>query len=126
MGMEVKGLDELQKKLSEMGRKSARIENQALIKAAEPILEDAIKLAPERTGEGKKALIMGRPRKKGDSREIVIGISRGDISKIYYMKFHEYGTSKMRARPFMGPAYEKNKVKAFNILKSELKKGVGL
>ena len=31
--------------------------------------------------------------------------------KAYYGYFHEVGTSKMRARPFMGPAFNASKMK---------------
>ncbi|WP_242951287.1 HK97-gp10 family putative phage morphogenesis protein [Clostridium kluyveri] len=36
-------------------------------------------------------------------------MDRGDNSEIFYGKFIGFGTSKMSARPFLQPAYEKNK-----------------
>lgn len=122
--LKIEGMDELLNKISEMGRKASRIENDALIKAAEPILEDAVRSAPKLTGKGKEGLKITRPKLKDGKRYILIGIDRGDISEIFYMKFHEFGTSKMQARPFLGPAYEKNKTKAMEIIKEELKKAI--
>lgn len=119
-------MDELLDRLKDMGNKAKRIADTALVKAAEPILNDAVVNAPVRTGKGKKGLKIGRPRSKGDKKYVVIGIDKADISEIFYMKFHEYGTSKMPAKPFLGPAYQKNKNKAVEIIKEELKRGLGL
>lgn len=124
--MELKGMDELQRRIEEMGRKGARISNEALKKGAQPILDEAKLNAPKDTGKGVEGLTIGRPRKKGDKRSVLVGIDRGDISEVFYMKFHEFGTSKMTARPFLGPAYEKNKDKASKIIMDEIKKGLGL
>lgn len=124
--IELQGMQELLDRLTELERKGSKIENQALLKAAEPILSDAISNAPVRTGKGRAGLKTSRPRSKGDTKYVLIGIDKGDISEIFYMKFHEFGTSKMPAKPFLEPAYEKNKDKAVGILKEEFRKGLGL
>jgi HK97 gp10 family phage protein len=46
---------------------------------------------------------IGAPQEQGDRFEVVVG------SNVYYAPFHEFGTSKMGARPFMRPAFEKYK-----------------
>ncbi len=124
--IELEGVQELLDKLQQMGHQAARIENQALVKGAQPILEEAVRNAPEKTGKGKKGLKISRPRKQGEEKYVLVGIDRGDYSEIFYMKFHEFGTSKMKARPFLGPAYEKNKAKTLEIIREELKRGLGL
>ena len=124
--IELEGMQELLDNLQQLGQKASRIENQALTKAAEPILADAVQNAPEKTGRGKRGLTISRPRKQGEGRYVLVGLDRGDISEIFYMKFHEFGTSKMKARPFLGPAYEKNKNKAVEIIRNELRRGLGL
>lgn len=126
--MEVKGMDELIERIKELGPRSSRIQNEALKKAAEPILEDAVSTTAfrDRTGKGRAGLKIGRPKSKGDTKYILVGIDKSDISEIFYMKFIEYGTSKMAARPFLRPALLKNKEKAYEIIKEELKKGLGL
>lgn len=124
--MKLEGMDSLLNAVKELGRKGARIENTALLKAAEPILDDAVSNAPENTGKGKRGLKIGRPRSKGDTKYILVGIQKGDNSEIFYMKFHEWGTTKLPARPYLGPALEKNKDKAIAIIKDELKRGLGL
>ncbi len=124
--IELEGMQELLDNLQQLGQKATRIENQALIKAAEPILTDAVQNAPEKTGKGKRGLKISRPRKQGEEKYVLVGIDRGDISEIFYMKFHEFGTSKMKARPFLGPAYEKNRNKAVEIIRDEIRRGLRL
>lgn len=124
--IELEGMQELLDNLQQLGQKASRVENQALTKAAEPILADAVQNAPEKTGRGKRGLTISRPRKKGEEKYVLVGLERGDISEIFYMKFHEFGTSKMKARPFLGPAYEKHKQKAVEIIRDELRRGLGL
>lgn len=124
--LEVAGMKELLSKANELGRLGNSIQNKALMKAAEPILEEAIENAPEMTGKGKLGLKISRPRVKGDTKYVLIGIGKGDISEIFYMKFHEFGTSKIQAKPYLGPAYERNKNKAIEIIKEELKRAFNL
>jgi HK97 gp10 family phage protein len=46
---------------------------------------------------------VGNPSQQGDRFEVVVG------TNVYYAPFHEFGTSKMGSRPFLRPAFEKNK-----------------
>ena len=126
--LEVKGMQELLNKLTELGKKGSRIENKALLAAAKPILDAATSTNVFRdiTGKGRAGLKISRVKSKGDTKTVLIGIEKNDISEIFYMKFIEFGTSKMTARPFLQPAYEANKSEAMNIMKSEFKKGLGL
>ncbi|SKA89700.1 phage protein, HK97 gp10 family [Clostridium sp. USBA 49] len=126
--VEVIGMNELIERIKELGPRSSRIQNEALKKAAEPILEDAVSTTAfkDRSGKGRAGLKIGRPKSKGDTKYVLVGIDKSDISEIFYMKFIEYGTSKMSARPFLRPALLKNKDKAYEIMKDELRKGLGL
>ena len=89
--IEFKGMDELLRKLEELGVKGSKIANKALVRAAKPILESATKNAPKKTGKGKCGIKTSRPVAKGNTKYVVIGIDKGDISEVYYMKFHEFG-----------------------------------
>lgn len=152
MSLEVKGMEEIFSKIQELGKKANKSVNKAILKGAEPILKDAVENAPERTGKGKQGLKISRPKTKGGKKYVLIGIDKGDISEIYYMKFHEFGASPhaisakgkvlggilkstknspiyhpgIRAKPFLQPAFEKNKRKAQEIIAQELRKGLGL
>jgi len=124
--IEIQGMQELLNKLTELGKKGKRIENKALLAAAKPILEVMVSNAPHDSGDGQAALKTSRVYSKGDTKRVLIGIEKGDISEVFYMKFHEFGTSKMPAKPFMQPAYEAKKGESIEILKEEFRKGLGL
>ena len=126
--MDFKGFDELIKELEQLGRKGSRIENKSLKAGAQPILNEAKNSSAfkDRSGKLRKGLTVGRPRIKNGSKYVLIGIDKGDISEIYYGKFLEFGTSKMQARPFLGPAFEMKKSEAMNIMQKEIKEGLGL
>lgn len=127
-GIELEGLEELMKKVEDLGRKGARIENQALQKAAEPILNDAKSTSAfhDQSGKLRDGLKISKVKKIGGTKYVLVGIEKGDNSKIFYGKFLEWGTSKMSARPFLQPAYESNKNQVIETIKSELIRGLGL
>ncbi|MHC1731974.1 MAG: HK97-gp10 family putative phage morphogenesis protein [Bacteroidales bacterium] len=122
--IELSGVDELLRKLQQMGANITELENKALKKAAEPVLQDAIANAPERTGKLKKGLKISGIKNRDGTKYVLVGIDRSDTSKIYYGKFIEFGTAKMSARPFLGPAYEKNKKEIMEEIKNTLKEGL--
>lgn len=126
--LEVKGMQEILDKIEQLGKKAGSIQNQALLKAAQPILGDAVQTTQfnDRSGRLRKGLKISKVKKKGNIRYVLVGIDKSDNSEIFYGKFIEFGTSKMPARPFLGPAYEKNKGKAMDIIREELRKGLGL
>lgn len=117
-------IDNFQKKLKEMGRKGARLENQALIAGAEIINKEVVKNAPERKGHAKRYLKVSKVSIEKGIKVVKVGISKGDNSEAFYLKFHEYGTSKMVAKPFMRPAFENKRREALEITKNVIRKGL--
>ncbi|EJE7236604.1 HK97 gp10 family phage protein [Clostridium botulinum] len=124
--MELDGMDNLIRKIEDMGKAGTRIENKALKKAGELIVEEAKNNVPFRKGKLKEGLKVSGVRKKNGNKFVLAGIQKGDNSKIFYGKFLEFGTSKMRARPFMAPAYESKKEEAKEIIKQELRNALNL
>ncbi|MCY6354517.1 HK97-gp10 family putative phage morphogenesis protein [Clostridium sp. ZS2-4] len=122
--IELQGVDEILNRIQSIGANVGRLENKALRNAAEPILEDAKANAPVRTGKLKKGLKITRVKKKDGVKYILVGVDRGDNSEIFYGKFIEFGTSKMPAKPFMQPAYEKNKDNIKRTIAETLKEGL--
>ncbi|WP_411680646.1 HK97-gp10 family putative phage morphogenesis protein [Clostridium thailandense] len=122
--IELTGVDEILNKLQQMGANVGRLENKALKNAAEPVLEDAKANVPVRTGKLKKGLKITNVKKKDGMKYILVGVDRGDNSEVFYGKFIEFGTSKMPARPFLQPAYEKNKNKIQKTIAGTLKEGL--
>ena len=106
------GMDELLLALQKMGAEGDIITEQALIAGAETLKEEAETRAPYKTGKLKANIKIGEIRedKKG-RRSIVVGPAKGDISKVFYGKFSEYGTVKEPAKPWLRPAFDESKDK---------------
>ncbi|WP_123053085.1 HK97-gp10 family putative phage morphogenesis protein [Clostridium sp. JN-1] len=124
--MELQGVDELLNKLQSIGANVGRLENKALRNAAEPVLEDvkATNAFNDRSGKLRKGLKITNVKKKEGVKYILVGIDKSDNSKIFYGKFIEFGTSKMPAKPFLQPAYEKNKDNIKRTIAETLKEGL--
>ena len=125
VNLDFSDLDKLQKRLDEMGRKGSTLENKALLAGAEVINKEVVKNAPERTGHAKKYLKVSKVSKEKGIKVVKVGISKGDNSEAFYLKFHEYGTSKMAARPFMRPAFERKRKEALEKTYEVIKEGLG-
>jgi HK97 gp10 family phage protein len=118
------GVDELLNKLQQLGANISSLENKALKNAAEPVLEDAKANVPVKTGKLQRGLKTSGIKTKDGIKYVLVGVDRSDNSKIFYGKFIEFGTSKMSARPFLEPAYEKNKKEIVEAIKNTLKEGL--
>lgn len=119
-------MEKLQKRLDDMGRKGSMLENEALLAGAEVINKEIVSNAPERTGHAKKFLKVSKVSKEKGIKVVKVGISKGDNSQAFYLKFHEYGTSKMIARPFMRPSFERKRKEAFEKTHEVIRKGLEL
>lgn len=124
--IELTGVDEILNKLQQIGTNISRLENKALKNAAEPVLEDAkvTNAFNDRSGRLRKGLKISNIKNKEGTKYVLVGIDKSDNSKIYYGKFLEFGTSKMHARPFLQPAYEKNKDNIQKTIAETLKEGL--
>ncbi|OWQ95118.1 HK97-gp10 family putative phage morphogenesis protein [Sphingopyxis witflariensis] len=138
------GGKELEKALREIGKTATarNIATRALKVAAEPIAEEARRLAPEDKGNLREAIKIGTKanmgrgrslRSKDDTVYTFIGIdgsvlppkeskTRRNKRKTRFLQnsggvaaysiFVEYGTESMAPQPFMRPAFEREKHKA--------------
>lgn len=75
----------------------------ALRESAKPVQETARRLAPKDTGRGARGISIDVRVQDGFMRAFI-----GASKKAWYLGFHETGTSKMGARPFLRPALEEN------------------
>lgn len=125
-------LNNLQKKLNEMGRKGEKVVGQAIEKGAEPILQEMKKTSSfsDRSGRLRNGLSISKPSKEKGKKIVKIGINKDDNSEIFYGKFLEYGTTNgtrsISAKPFMRPALENKKNEAIEITESEIRKALDL
>lgn len=101
----------------------------ALKKAAKP-LRDRIEIAaPEVTGEFVKTLAVRKTKFKNfGEHQVIVGFKKGRDGngplKGFIAHFHEFGTSKMPAKPFMRPADEYTRKQQDSIYEAELQKEV--
>lgn len=128
--MELDGMDQIISRLESMGKASSRVESDALKDGAQLIVDEAKNNLERngmvRTGELIDGLKVSNMKRKGNRKYVQAGIQKGDNSNIFYGKFHEYGTSKMAARPFLAPAYESKKMAAINIIMNRLRSALKL
>ncbi|HEY5576209.1 MAG TPA: HK97-gp10 family putative phage morphogenesis protein [Clostridiaceae bacterium] len=122
----LEGVDALINRLNAMNVNVNKLVNTALQAAAEPVLADAKSTSEfvDRTGKLRKGLKTSNVQTKDGMKYILVGVDKADNSKIFYGKFIEFGTSKMPARPFMQPAFEKNKNEIERIIADTLKEGL--
>ncbi|MDT8718985.1 HK97 gp10 family phage protein [Clostridium sp. 19966] len=120
---EVEGLESLLNKLANMGKNGVNIQDNALVEAAQPILTDAknTKAFEDRTGKLRESLKISKVKKNKDGKFVWVG----DIDKkANYSWYVEYGDSKRLPRPFLKPAYEKNKGQILEKIKQAIQNGL--
>lgn len=115
------------KALAEIGKKSTQknILVRTLKKAAKPIDDEASALAPVDTGKLEISVITGtkltRRQRSSAYKAGTLGVAEVHVgTALSRGMFQEFGTYKMRAHPFMRPAWDNNKVKAEQIIATEL------
>lgn len=126
MKIEFEGMEELQRRLSEMSNKD-EIEKPALEKSGEYFrdkLEEKVYSfgLKKRSGKSAKSFVLNREIING---RIEVGLSNQN-NDAFYLYFHEHGTSKMMARPFMRPTFEQEKKNVEKIMADEIRKGLGI
>lgn len=130
----VDGLSELGSRLKTLSADVAnRIGRAATAAGAVVIRNAAQQNVPVDTGNLKKNIIVKR-LPKGESRltsEHIVTVRKGKLTKkqqatglkdAYYGTFVEFGTAKMPARPYLRPAYDRNKELAVDAVKDRIEK----
>lgn len=115
----MEGFEELRARLAEMANAEA-IKKEALEKAGEHLSQSIANAVPVRTGALKASII------KSEVKNDTILIGPSQQGPAYRAHFLEYGTSKMTAKPFMRPTFESEKSRIEQILKEEVRRGLGL
>ncbi len=123
--MTLAGMDDLLERLKELGQRAAPAENLAVYAGARIVRDNASRRAP-RSSEAKEHLadnIVISAHKQDENGKYV---EVGPKAPFFYGKFLEYGTSKMTARPFMGPAKAESKKQVLETIRQTLNEGLGL
>lgn len=100
--VKIVGGAELQRNLDALSNRLSRQKRQTLVDAAEPIRTAMAQMAPRAPGAPDIAsnIVVSATEQAG--------ISIGPAKGFYYGFFLEYGTVKMRARPFLRPAFDRH------------------
>jgi len=142
MKVSFKGGRELQAALKELGSVATQknVAKRALDKAAIPIRDEAVRLAPDdpKTAEGVSLVsaikigerALGRRnrsfRRDHGIVERYIGIDPTVHPRVaFYSEIQEFGKGKTRAQPYMRPAWESKKMVAMDRLSDDLKVEIG-
>jgi len=110
MEVKISGLNNLLIKLSVLDSRLDNAMDEALNEIAEKIRDDAKNFVPVDTGALQKSI---RVEKKRRLEVSVVAGGGGIINpksgrEVNYAGYVEFGTSRMRAQPYMQPALEKN------------------
>jgi len=117
--MEITGLKELADKLRSMGPELNKKALRAGVSAAARIVrDDARARNPDATGKTEKAIISKYVKKESDNfkQTYIVAVHK----RAWYWRFVEFGTVKLAARPFMRPAFESNKSKLVDAIRTKI------
>lgn len=119
----IKGAKELEQILKDLGpRIASRLGDKALRAAARPIVKEAKRLVPKRTGELRRSITAVRGKGGGQNERVVqIGFKRPASRRAHLI---EYGTSRSKPQPFMRPALDSQASNALRAMQDELAGGV--
>lgn len=121
--IELTGMDELLKWADETGNKINSVVGSALQAGAEPILEELQHTSAfvDRSGKLRESFKISKIKTSGDQKFVWVGDVDG-IAK--YAWPLERGTSRMKAHPFMRPAFERQKGNANRIMMEKIKEAI--
>jgi len=104
----ISGLEQFKRDLEQIDfskRKDTLVK--AVLKAAEPIRDDASTGAPVDTGFLSRNIVIQEDKKNSDSLSSVV-VDVGATSRAFYGFFQEFGTAFQQAQPFLQPAIDSN------------------
>ncbi len=115
----VEGIEDLMARLNSLGERVAtRTENKALREGADVLREEMSRRSPQDTGSLAENIVKSRVKQAEIGKYIEVGPDK----KHFYGLFHEFGTTKMPARPFIGPALEEEGKAVMNVMAGVLRK----
>ena len=120
--MKLEGMENLLNEIEKLGKTGSRMENKALREAGDVVKEAIQKETPIRSGKLKESITVSRVKNKDGAKRVEVGPNKD----VFYSRFVEFGTVKMKANPFMARGYETSKDSAMETIEKNLKEGLGL
>ncbi|MEH7157472.1 HK97-gp10 family putative phage morphogenesis protein [Neobacillus drentensis] len=122
MGAEItfSGMDELLRRLEQLGEQSETVKKKALEEGAE-VIRAEIESNAKRSNINHEHMADGIITNIKDDVAVI-----GPGAEFYYSHFLEFGTSKMAAQPFMGPSFERKKEEAKEKMAEVIRRELGL
>lgn len=143
MQVKIEGLRELKEALHKLPDELRLKPLQtAVSQSAKVVQEKAKSLAPIQSGELRDNIVRYKARKYSNKDQVTyhVGMKKEWIAfadnnknrrakkvgkkysrdKIYYWRFHEFGTVKMRAKPFLRPGFESTKTEQLRVMQEIL------
>lgn len=117
MAFKFTGIQQLMNELERIGDKAEKVKNEALEKGADVLKEEVVKNAPKQTGHLKKNITVT----PGEDGKVIV--HTGDA---FYSQFLEFGTSKMKARPFFEKSFINKKDEIEEVMAEVIKKELNL
>lgn len=125
---------ELEAALAQLGSNSTRrrTAERALNPAAEPIRDEAVRLAPEDEGNLKERIKIGKASRRNRNRdkdvaEVFVGIEYRPVRFLaLYASIDEFGGADQAAQPYMRPAFESRKQQAVSLIADNLRTEIGI
>jgi HK97 gp10 family phage protein len=120
----ITGGEEILRRLEHFGQRAINIAENAVKAGAKIVCEDIRQNedTPRLTGDMADSFTVGEVKKTGKKLTVKIGLGKGQS---YKAKFMEFGTSNMRARPFMTQALKRNRASVRKEVARILKEGLG-
>lgn len=124
--VQMEGIQGLLRELQRLGEKANRIENQALKEGAEPVaqaMRQKVRVSTKNQPHIRYNIEISRVKQEDNIKYVEVGPNK---ETNWRARFLEFGTSKMRARPFMGPAAAESRGKVLARIERALRRGLGL
>ncbi len=122
--IKIEGIEALDKAIQAKKIELAEKLKNVVDRGADKVKAAAIRKAPEKSGDLKRSIDKNEVWDRAGKISIYVGVQVNDIFKKadgWYARMQEKGTSKMRARPYLRPAFDENKAQIKQEIEAAIK-----
>jgi len=122
--VKIEGLTNLKQKIEEKRKEIGAVFEKDLNEGADRVVASAKSKTPVLSGNLRNAIGKNEVRERGGKYSVYVGIQINEIftkADGWYARMQEYGTSKMKAQPYLRPAFNEQKAQINNEIVSDLK-----